>query len=175
MSGRYVPVGRVTGLHGVAGWVVVHSYTRLRRNIIEYSPWRLARDEDSPGSREESPPLESAHSRGNRVLAKFTGFDDRAAAAGLLRREIVVAEARFAPLPEGEYYWFQLVGLEVVNAEGRVLGVVRRLLETGANDVLVVEGAGGSHLIPYVSRDYVRAVNLEQARIEVAWEAEWQG
>ncbi len=167
MSGRHIPIGKITGLFGVAGWTKVYSYTSPRWNIIEYSPWRLA----AHAGAVQSPALESARRHGDGVIAKFAGIDDRDAAAALAGCEITVAETQFADLPPGEYYWFQLIGLEVVNTGGRVLGLVKRLLETGANDVLVVEGDEGSHLIPYVRRDYIKAVDLEKMRIEVDWEA----
>ncbi len=174
MSGRHIPIGKVAGLFGVAGWVKVRSYTRPRQNIVHYPAWRLTPGAEPSHPPAASPPLESARTHGDGVIAKFAGVDDRAAAAALLEREITLERTRFAPLPASEYYWFELIGLEVVNAEGRTLGVVRRLLETGANDVLVVEGDHGSHLIPYVDGDYVQAVDLEEMRMKVNWKREWR-
>ncbi len=170
MSGRHIPIGKIIGLFGIAGWVKVHSYTRPRHNIVAYTSWRLAPHRGSLSS----PAFESARRHGNGVAAKFAAVDDRTAAVALLGREVTVDRAQFSNLPPGEYYWFQLVGLTVVGAEGRVLGVVRRLLETGANDVLVVAGEDGDYLIPYVDGAYVKAVNLEKMRVEVDWKAEWR-
>lgn len=170
MSARQVPIGKVSGLLGVAGWVKIHSYTRPRWNAAAYSGWRVTLREEPP----ESAVLESSRRRGDGVIAKFRGIDDRTAAAVLVGREITVEETSLAPLPPGEYYWFQLIGLEVVSTVGERLGRVERLLETGANDVLVVEGAGARHLIPYVSGDYVKGVDLDEMRIEVEWRAEWR-
>ena len=170
MTCRHIPIGKIIGLFGVAGWVKVHSYTRPRQNIIAYSRWRLSPRE---GALVFSPELESVRRRGGGVVAKFAGIDDRTAAGALLGREVTVEKTQFAPLPEGEYYWFQLVGLEVVNTRRRVLGVVRCLLETGGNDVLVVENGRKRRLIPYVNGDYVKVVDLGKMRIEVEWDEEW--
>ena len=161
-------------MFGVSGWVKVYSYTRLRRSITEYQPWYLTSDEGLAEPRVVVLALESSRVHNGGVIAKFTGVYDRAAAGRLVGREITIAEEQLAPLPESEYYWFQLVGLKVVNAEGQELGVVSHMLETGANDVLVVEGANGSHLIPYVPGDYVKTVDLEKMRIEVVWDAGWR-
>ncbi len=170
MSARHVPIGKIVGLFGIAGWVKIHSYTRPRWNLTAYPEWRVVLCE-APF---EFALLESSRRRGAGVIAKFQGIDDRTAAAALVGREVTIEETRFADLPPDEYYWFQLIGLEVVSTAGERLGNVKRLLETGANDVLVVEGDGVRHLIPYVSGDYVKGVNLDEMRIEVEWRAEWR-
>jgi len=80
-----------------------------------------------------------------------------------------------AALPEpadGIYYWADLVGLEVVNAEGLVLGVVKGMLSSGAQDVMELAGASGPRLLPWVSA-VVKRVDLEARRIEVDWGADW--
>ena len=173
MSEQHILIGKITGLFGIAGWVKVHSYTRPWQNIITYPAWRVVVSEDASGALLE-PVLESARRHLGGSIAKFEGVDDRNAAAALLGCSLTIEEAQLASLPHDEYYWFQLLGLGVVNTEGEVLGVVKRLLETGANDVLVVEGEGGSYLIPYVDGDYVKAVNLEKRQMKVDWKVEWQ-
>ena len=172
VSGQQILIGKVTGLFGVAGWVKVRSYTRPSRNITAYRAWRVM-----PGDNRDTPSapvLEATHRHHGGVIAKFAGIDDRDAAAALLGCELTVAADELPDLPHDEYYWFQLIGLEVVNIEGRVLGVVRQLLETGAHDVLVVAGEGGDYLIPYVNGEYVKAVDPEHGRMRVDWQVEWR-
>ena len=170
MSGRHIPIGKITGLFGVAGWVKVYSYTRPQHNIIQYCGWRLSQDGNWSALRL----LESARRHGGGVIAKFSGIDDRSAAAALVGHEVAVEEAQFERLPSGEYYWFQLLGLEVINGTGQRLGRVKHLLETNANDVLVVEDDAQRHLIPYVRDTYVKAVDLEAGHMQVDWQAVWR-
>ncbi len=106
------------------------------------------------------------------VIAKFRGIDDRDLAAGLLGAEVAIQQAQLESLPEGEYYWMQLVGLRVVNLKGNDLGVVDYLLETGANDVLVLKG-NTDILIPFVQNTVVKDVALDQGVITVDWDVSW--
>ena len=169
MSGRYITIGKVAGLFGVSGWVKVHSYTSPRHGIVSYSSWRLL----SNGAESDSPPLEASRRHGNGVIAKFLGVDDRDAAAALTGCDIAVEAAQLKPLTQGEYYCFELIGLEVFDSGGRMLGVVREFFETGANDVMIVEKDGNQCLIPYVIDTYVKCVDLKNGRMEVDWKPEW--
>ena len=166
---QYIPIGKVVGFFGIAGWVKIHSYTLPRENITEYSPWHLTSNKEIC----RSPTLESVRKQGSGMVAKFLGINDRTAAAAFLGCEITVEETQFKHLLQGEYYWFQLVDLTVVSLEGHILGGVKRLIETGANDVLVVEGEGRRYLIPYVNDIYIKEVDLEKMQIKVDWGVEW--
>lgn len=162
-----VIVGRIHGLFGVQGWVKILSYTQPRENILQYSPWYLGRSGrwqviERVGGRRHT----------KTVIAKFRAIDDRDLAADLLGTEVAIDQAQLEPLPEGEYYWMQLVGLRVVNLKGNELGVVDHLLETGANDVLVLKG-DAEILIPFVQETVVKAVALDQGVITVDWEVSW--
>lgn len=108
------------------------------------------------------------------VLANLAGIDDRDAAGAWVGAEIAVPRGVLPAAGPGEYYWFQLQGLVVVNRQGIELGTVEHLIETGANDVLVVRACEGSiddreRLIPYLPGDVVTRVDLEQGVIEVDW------
>ncbi|HKK04297.1 MAG TPA: ribosome maturation factor RimM [Gammaproteobacteria bacterium] len=163
-----VTVGRIAGLYGVRGWVKVYSYTEPRENILTYSPWYLRRD-----GRWQAHPLAGGRRQGKGVTAHLDGFDDRDAAAALVGVEVAVRRDQLPAPPADEYYWSDLIGLEVVALDGRRLGRVDHLLETGANDVLVVDDSGRERLIPYVRGVVVRRVDLAGGRIEVDWDPEW--
>lgn len=167
MDERYVAVGRVSGVHGVKGWVKVYSYTRPRDNIVRYQPWRVERD-----SKSERYEVDAGGAHGKGVIAHLTGIDDRDAAAALVGAEILVRREQFANADENEYYWADLVGLEVVTTSGVALGKVDSLMETGANDVLVVVGEQ-RRLLPFLMGQVVKDVDLSARKIVVAWDPEF--
>jgi len=163
-----VTVGRIAGLHGVRGWVKVYSYTEPRENILTYSPWYLRRE-----GRWQAHALAGGRRQGKGVTAHLEGFDERDAAAALMGVEIAVRRDQLPATAANEYYWSDLIGLEVVDASGAALGRVDHLLETGANDVLVVREGELERLIPYVPQVVVRRVDLAAGRIEVDWDPAW--
>ena len=100
------------------------------------------------------------------------GIADRDAAEALPGVEVAVWRDGLPALAEGEFYWSDLVGLTVATTEGVDLGVVDRMMETGANDVLVVKGER-ERLIPFLMDDVVRQVDLEAGHMEVDWDPEF--
>ena len=171
----WVPVGKVNGLFGVKGWIKVFSDTQPRENILTYSPWFLKRN----GQWQEYKLLTGkAHGKG--VIAHLEGCLDRDIAAELIGSEIAIKRDQLAKPAPGEYYWSDLEGLKVINLEGIELGLVDSMLETGANDVMVVigndvQGKKGKRerLIPFVTEGTVHEVNLEQGFITVDWDADF--
>lgn len=164
---KLVTVGEVAGPYGVQGWVRLRSYTDPPQNILKYTPWTL---ESASGSRLVE--LAEGRRQGVAVVARIVSVDDREQAAGLRGSKILVDRKCFPSPPAGSYYWADLVGLEVYTLDGVGLGNVAGLLETGANDVLEVEGER-DRLIPFVMDHYVRSVNLEEGRITVDWDPEF--
>jgi len=161
-----VVVGRVSGPFGVRGWVRVVSDTDPPGRIVAYSPWHLRMS----GRSMVAAVLEGrTHGRG--VIARLEGVEDRDAARSLAGAEIAVERSRLPALEEGEHYWADLIGLRVVTVAGRELGRVTGLMETGANDVLVVSGER-ERLIPYLPDRVVHGVDLESGRITVDWDPE---
>lgn len=160
-----VIVGTVAGVFGIKGWIKVRSDTEPATNILHYSPWFLhqngqwIRYDVEEGQR---------HNKG--LIAHLQGCDDRDLAALLVGYEIAIDRSQLAKTGEGEYYWSDLIGLKVVNRQGRELGEIRSLMETGANDVLVVQNGNNEVLIPYVMDHYIDRVDLEQGRLYVDWE-----
>ncbi|MCC7258841.1 MAG: ribosome maturation factor RimM [Gammaproteobacteria bacterium] len=159
-------VGRITGVFGVRGWVRVFSYTDPPANILRYGPWQVG---DGAGTlcRVSTGAL---HGRG--VVAHLAGVDDRETARALIGSVIRVPRERFGRAGGNEYFWSDLVGLEVVNQAGVGLGRVTELFETGANDVLVVQG-DRRRLLPFVTGTVIRAVDLDAGCIEVDWDADF--
>lgn len=168
-SDSILKAGRILAAFGIKGWVKVHSDTTPRDNLLDYSPWYLWRN----GRWQEVEVAEAAsHSKG--IVVRLKGVEERDGAEALSGIDIGVPAASLPKLPQGEFYWRDLIGLEVVNTEGVLFGVVDHLLETGANDVLVVKPVAGSvdeaqRLIPWVQGQVVQRVDTDAKRITVDW------
>lgn len=161
-----VHFGRITGLFGVQGWVKVFSHARPREAIIDYSPWFVEINGD-----QREMVVEDGRAHGKGVVAKLVGVDDRDQASQLIGADIAIKFSQLPPPSKGEYYWAQLVGLEVINLAGQRFGKVDHLFETGANDVLVVRN-GKERWLP-VTANVIREVDLEAGVIRVDWDADF--
>lgn len=164
---EYIILGEVVGVHGVRGEVKVHSSTRPRENLFDYAVWTLRTN----GSQQDHALLAS-RVQGRNLVARLEGITDRDAAAVLKGSRILVRRSALPATAPGEYYWAELTGLAVRTLDGQDLGHVSGLLETGANDVLVVQG-DRERLIPYVFEQYVVSVDLAAGVIQVDWDPEF--
>ncbi|OQX32048.1 MAG: ribosome maturation factor RimM [Candidatus Sedimenticola endophacoides] len=163
---QWVILGRVTGLFGVRGWVKVFSDTAPRTNIFTYPAWYLRRGEEWRPYR-----LVQGKPQGKGLVASLEGVDERDRAAELIGAEIAIPRERLPETGEDEYYWTDLEGLRVETLEGRDLGRIDHLFETGANDVMVVEGER-QRLIPFIP-DVIVEVSLARRRMVVDWDPEF--
>jgi 16S rRNA processing protein RimM len=161
-----VTLGRISGVHGVRGWLKVHSFTIPRANITTYRKWLVAGE---TGHDPVTYTVESARADARQVVVKLAGVDDRDRAALLIGRDILVRREALPDCAEGEYYWTDLEGLEVVNRHGVKLGRVSHLIETGAHAVLVLAG-DERRMIPFVAPQYVERVDLAAGVVFVDWE-----
>ncbi len=159
MHDKPVLAGKISGCHGVRGWVKVYSYTRPRENITQYRQWLI----------DGQPYQVRAAKHGKSVIAKIEGIDDRDAAVHLVDKEIYLPRESLPQPAEGEYYWNDLIGMDVENTEGIAFGSVSKLLETGAHDVLVIQGEDRERLVPFVMDTYVKQVDMDNNRITVDW------
>ena len=164
-----VVVGKVSGVFGVKGWVKVLSHTRPQDNLLEFDPWLV----HGAAGWQPCRVMDSGRSGGT-LTAKLDVAETRDAAQVLVGKEIAVHRSQLPQLAPGQYYWFELVGLRVVTRAGREFGQVTGLLETGANDVLEVEGAGKRMLIPFVTGAVVEKVDLVTGCIQVNWDPEYR-
>lgn len=161
---KRIVVGRIAGVFGVKGWLKVMSYTSPRENILHYTPWQLKLKDTW---REVSVQEWKAHHKG--LTIALEGIDDRDMAKALTGADITVLRSQLKELPKGEYYQEDLLDMQVINREGRTLGRVKEIMETGANEVLVIVGEG-RHLVPLVWRRYVLEINQDAGVIRVDWE-----
>lgn len=170
-----VVVGRVTAVHGVRGWVKIHSFTDPEPNIFDYQPWWIEMPSGFCAIR-----VDEFRSTAKGFLAHIVGLDDRDEARLYCQRDILVSASLFPEAGENEVYWHQLQGLRVIAShEGAEtdIGVVTDLFETGANDVLVVVGDDNSvdrreRLLPYVD-DCIASIDLDEGVLEVNWDPDF--
>ena len=162
-----IVVGKISTPHGVKGWVKVFSFTDPIDNILNYQPWYIHRKDGW-----KSVEVEQGRVHGKTIVAHIEGIDDRDSAERLKGFEIAVQRDQLPEAEADEYYWIDLIGLQVVNLQGKVLGTVDHLMETGANDVLVIKG-GKEHLVPFVLDDFIKEVDLKNKKMLVDWDADF--
>ena len=161
-------LGYIHGLFGIKGWVKVFSYTRPRDQILAYKNWYLG------NHGERAVQVEQGRAQNEGVLAKLVEIDNRDQAATLITQKIWVDETELPVLGADEYYWYQLIGLQVVDTSGTELGKIVRLFETGANDVMVLlDEDGKEHLVPYIMHQVIKEVNLVDHKMVVDWDVEY--
>ncbi len=175
-----VILGRITGVYGVKGWLKIFSYTDPMESIVDYSPWYIR-----PENRNKAPwkkvKLKAGKRHAKTVIAQLEHCNDRDEAQVYIGSEIAIEPNQLEELRnKNEFYWRDLIGLRVINQQEIELGVVKSLMETGANDVLVVvsekEGAETEkkeRLIPWTMQQAIIAVDLEQGVIEVDWDPDF--
>ena len=156
-------MGRVRAPHGLKGWIKIQPFTQETGGLLDYPDWWLGAD----GNWQQHRISETAV-HGSMVVAKLEGFDDRDAAAGLKGKDVAVPRASMPENREGEFYWSDLLGMEVARRDAATLGIVARILETGANTVLVVQGEK-EILVPFI-RDVIVDVDLKSRKVTVDWE-----
>lgn len=162
----WICVGNITGPHGVKGWVKVFSNTSPRENILNYSPWRIVAGEQIRIV------TVSGRLQGKNVVAQIDGVEQREQAVELVGSKIYISAEQLPQLDDGEYYWSDLIGLEVESLDAEPLGAVETMLETGANDVMVLRG-DRERLIPFVMGDVVKLVDLANKRVIVDWKPDY--
>lgn len=165
-SARLVVVGRVEGAWGVQGWLRVRSFTEQPSSILAYGPWELRRG----GSSERATVLDGREHAGG-VVVRLAQCNGREEAARLAGAEILVPRSSLPPLPVGQYYWTDLEGLEVLDRGGRRLGAVERVMDTGANDVLVVSG-DREILVPMIP-GVMLDVDIAAGWLRVDWDPDY--
>jgi len=161
-----IEIGHILGAHGIKGQVKVFSKTSPRENIVTYSPWLIEQHGLSKTVKI------SGRSQGKNVIARIEGLDDRDQAQAMAGAKIFINKTQLPVLTQGDYYWSQLTGLQVVTTQDVELGRIDHMLETGANDVMVVQG-DRERLIPYLMDDVIKSIDLERNQIVVDWDAEF--
>lgn len=164
----YLNAGEISGVFGVKGLVKVFSYTEPRENILRYSPWLLQKNNQTKEIK-----VTGGQRHGKVVVAELEGVADRDAALALMGSQILIRKQQLPKTKPGEYYWADLIGLRVETEFGVKLGMVDHLLETGANDVLVVRDAESERLIPFLQQQTVLKIDLDAGLMIVDWDPDF--
>ncbi|MDG5498255.1 ribosome maturation factor RimM [Marinobacter sp. BGYM27] len=172
-SSQETVIGRITSVFGVKGWLKVYSFTDPIEGIMNYPHWRI-----NQNGKQVSVEVEESRRHGPGIVVRLKGVNDRDLARTFCGFDILVSRDSFPELPEGEYYWHQLEGLRVETPDGQLLGVVKQLLETGSNDVLVVKPVAGSlddreRLLPYRPDEVITKVDVDAGLIVADWDLEF--
>ncbi len=166
-----IVLGKLGSPYGIRGWLRVFSSTEESEGIFDYEPWFTQR-----GGQWQQLEIESWRHHNQDIIVKLKGVDDRDAANLLTNCEIVVDAAQLPSLDDGDYYWKDLIGCQVVTSAGYDLGKVTDMMETGSNDVLVIKAnlkdAFGikERLVPFLDGQVIKKVDLTTRSIEVDWD-----
>ncbi len=162
---NYLELGKISGFFGVKGWVKIFSYTRPRIGIADYKEFYL-------GEAKTPIVFTEIKESSKHVVGHIKDIDDRDDAIRF-QEQILYVKREDLPQLDNEYYWHQLIGLTVVNQQGDVLGKICEMMETGANDVIVIRNDNNEEtLIPYVMSHFVLSVDLSAGEMVVDWERE---
>lgn len=166
-----ITLGKIGSAYGIRGWLKMFSSTENAESIFDYQPWFIQR-----GGQWQTIVLESWRRHNKDMVIKLENINDRTAASLFTNCEIVVDASKLPALTEGDYYWKDLIGCAVVTSQGYRLGKVAEMMETGANDVLVVKAslkdAFGirERLLPFLDGQVIKKVDLTSRTIEVEWD-----
>ncbi len=168
---QQITLGKMGAVYGIKGWLKIHSFTDEPDAILDYFPWSL-----KLGNNVQTVEITDWRKHNKGLIVKVAGIDDRDEAQAFVGSEILTSEAALPELPQGHFYWRDLIGLSVVTNKGYDLGVVTDMMETGANDVLVVKAnlndgfSKKERLIPYLFEQVIESVSIENKQICVDWD-----
>jgi 16S rRNA processing protein RimM len=160
-------MGRITAPFGVKGWVKIQPLTAAAKSLLDYPRWWVGRGADW----QEYEIAEARVQSATAVVARLAGCEEREAAERFRGSEVAVPRSQLPQTQPDEYYWADLLGLTVVNGESQELGSIAGILQTGANDVLVVQGER-ERLIPFIAA-VIRQVDAGAGIVRVDWGADY--
>ena len=160
-----VIIGRLGRPVGIHGQIKLYPYSREPSNLLDYNPWFIE-DENDWQVIEFSKVIE----KDKFLLVTFNSVKNREQAQKLTNKSLAVNRESLAQLGADEYYWSDLIGLSVTNTNGTSLGVVTEIMETGANDVLIVCNEDKQYLVPFLLNEFILQVSLETNSMTVDWD-----
>ena len=162
MQDQFITIGRVSGLHGLRGNLRIYYYNERRSDFLSYQELYL---KDKEG-RVQPYEIQEAKIHGKFISARLKGCEGIVDAEKFIGASVLVKRENLPPLEEGEYYWFEIIGMDVVTDGGRALGRVKSILPSRSNDVYLVQGAEGEWLIPAMEEVIVR-VDREKGQMVI--------
>ena len=156
-NSELIPVGRISGTHGIRGQLKLHSYSGNLDSLQSVGQVILRAESGI----QQAVTIRRAAYHSGKILLTLAGLDDINQALGLVGHELCLRRDQFPATDDGEYYWQDLLGLLVVTDNGYELGKLTDIMETGANDVYLIKkpATGKEYLIPAIA-DVIRDVDL---------------
>lgn len=164
---QWVAMGYIKGVLGIKGWVKISTNTEYADSLLDYPEWQLRKD-----GKTFNVTIESGKIANDQLQVKFKNIDNREDASLLRGYTIEIQRQNFPDTEQDEYYWTDLVGLNVINRNDILLGKISKIIETGAHDVLVIDGKYGQKLIPFVSH-YIDNVDIAGNVIIADWDVDY--
>jgi 16S rRNA processing protein RimM len=163
----FLVLGKLRRAHGIRGEIALEVFTRMPELLgvnrvvyvgDSYLPYRI----------------ENTRWKQELLILKFVGIDDRTAASQLTNLLIFTHTDQLPVLPAGDYYFHELIGLEVFDTDERYLGILTEILETGANDVYLVKDAEGGEVLIAAVEEHIVEIDLDAGKMIVS-PIEWYG
>ena len=166
LNNKRLLIGQINGLFGVQGWVKIFSHAHPRKNILSYQPWHV-KVNDVWTTLE----IVKGREQGKTIVAQLKGVSDREIARNYIGTELYIEKSQLPKLPKGEYYWDELTGLEVINCQKVVLGKISYLVDTGSNQVMVINGKK-EHWVPYIE-PFLISIDMDKHQVLVDWDEDF--
>lgn len=166
LKGDMVIMGRFGRPVGIQGQIKLFVFSKAQANIEDYQPWHI---KNSAGQW-EIVNCKNIKQRDKFLAVNIAGINSRETAQAFTSKEVAIERSVLPTLPDGEYYWRDLIGMNVINKKSIKLGKVTELLETGANDVLIIKSGDKKHLIPFLIDKFVLDISLKENLITVDWD-----
>jgi len=157
-----IAVGKIIGTHGIKGMLKLYSYSGNLDTLQKSDIVTLK----SPTGKLQEMHLETAAHHGGKFILHFSGYDNIDQALPLVGNEICLLRSRLPKPDEDEYYWCDLLGLEVVTISGDSIGVIADIFETGSSDIYVVRGSGKEYLIPAIA-NVITSVDIASGKMVI--------
>lgn len=167
-----IVLGRITAPFGIRGWVKIHPFGDDPDSWAHMPRWWLGTDESAGDDAWQARELKGCTPHGKGLVACFEGVDNRSAAERLTGLYVGAPRGFLPKTAKDEFYWADLIGLDVVNLAQEPLGKVADLLSSGAHEVLRVRDGEEERLLPFVAA-VVKEVDLAGRKIRVDWARDW--
>ena len=163
----FLVLGKLRRAHGVKGEIPLEIYTQMLELLIPENVIYVGEDH-------QPLTVEKTRWKNELLLIKFKEIDDRTVVSELTNELLYVKTSQLPPLPEGDFYYHELIGLDVYETDGRYLGVLAQILETGANDVYLIQNEAGEEVLIPATEEMILEIDTDQEKIIVA-RMEWYG
>ncbi len=164
----YVKIGTFGRPYSIHGWLKVHSVTQPPKAIIQYQPWYIQNQQN----KWELLQIDNLRIHNNTLIVHIENIDEPEMTKDYVNKDISIPYSHLPKLPKGQFYWADMIGMTVLNKDNVNLGIVDHLLETPANDVLVVLGKK-RHLIPFLRNHTIQKIDMDSKIIHVDWDADF--